>query len=395
MPWKATCVMDEKVRFISDWLSDSYTMSDLCDGYGISRPTGYKWVARYQQSGLDGLKEHSRRPHGHPMSVPEAIKEQIIEAKLSHQSWGPKKVMDYLRRREPARYWPADSTAGEILKRVGLVKRRRRRRRVSAYGEPFAACDRSNRVWSADFKGQFRLGNGVWCYPLTITDNYSRYLFQCRALSGPTQAGVWPWFEWVFREYGLPEAIRTDNGVPFASLALGGISPLSKWWIKLGIKPERIEPGKPAQNGRHERMHRSLKAETAMPPKGSMQAQQQAFDGFVQEYNAERSHEALERRVPAEVYRASERKYPAILKPLDYDSSYHVRSVRQNGEMKWGGQLIYVSQVLAKERIALKQIDDQRWQVYFSFYLLGTFDQRLGKIEPCRHWHGSIQGENV
>ncbi len=395
MPWKETCVMDEKVHFISAWLRNAYTMSELCDGYGISRPTGYKWAERYKQSGLDGLKACSRRPHHHPMSVPEAIKEQIIEVKLSHQSWGPKKVLDYLRRREPGRRWPVDSTAGEILKRAGLVRRRRRRRRVCADSQPFAACDRSNRVWSADFKGQFHLGNGAWCYPLTITDNYSRYLFECRALASPTKAGVWPWFEWVFREYGLPEAIRSDNGVPFASLALGGISHLSKWWIKLGIKPERIKPGKPSQNGRHERMHRSLKAATALPPKGTMAAQQQAFDVFVPEYNEERSHEALERRTPAEVYQSSDRTYPAILKAIDYDSSYRVRSVRQNGEMRWNGQFVYVSEVLAKERIGLKQIDEHCWQVYFSFYLLGTFDRRVGKITPCQHWHGAIQGGNV
>ncbi len=395
MPWKETCVMDEKVHFISAWLRNAYTMSELCDGYGISRPTGYKWAERYKQSGLDGLKACSRRPHHHPMSVPEAIKEQIIEVKLSHQSWGPKKVLDYLRRHEPGRRWPVDSTAGEILKRAGQVRRRRCRCRVCADSQPFAACDRSNRVWSADFKGQFHLGNGAWCYPLTITDNYSRYLFECRALASPTKAGVWPWFEWVFREYGLPEAIRSDNGVPFASLALGGISHLSKWWIKLGIKPERIKPGKPSQNGRHERMHRSLKAATALPPKGTMAAQQQAFDVFVPEYNEERSHEALERRTPAEVYQSSDRTYPTILKPIDYDSSYRVRSVRQNGEMRWNGQFVYVSEVLAKERIGLKQIDEHCWQVYFSFYLLVTFDRRVGKITPCQHWHGAIQGGNV
>lgn len=390
MPWKETCVMDQKIRFIGDWLSEDYTMTTLCNYYGISRPTGHKWVERYECMGPAGLTEHSRRPKTYPNAVTGPIRDRIIEAKLSHQDWGPKKVMDYLRRHYPKRSWPADSTAGELLKRAGLVKPKTRRRRVSADAQPFKACDRSNRVWSADFKGQFRLGNGRWCYPLTITDNYSRYLFQCRGLSGPTQAGVRPWFEWVFWEVGLPEAMRTDNGVPFASLALGGISPLSKWWIQLGIKPERIQPGKPNQNGRHERMHRSLKAATARPPKKTMPAQQRAFNRFVTEYNEERSHEALERKTPAEVYTPSARSYPMKLKPVEYAGNMVVRSVRHNGEIKWKGQFLYLTQVLSKDRVGLKQVDEGLWEIYFSCYLLGTFDERTGKIEPYRHWHGSI-----
>jgi len=221
---------------------------------------------------------------------------------------------------------------------------------------------------------------------LTVTDNFSRYLLACRGLPGTNGAGVRPWLERVFREYGLPEAIRTDNGPPFASLALGGISQLSKWWIQLGIKPERIKPGTPSQNGRHERMHRSLKAATACPPGATRTAQQQRFDRFVKEYNEDRSHEALQRKTPVQVYRASSRPFPAKLKPVEYETGFTVRYVRQNGEIKWRGQLLYVSQVLAKDRIGLVPLDEERWQVYYGFYPLGTLNEKTGKITSGKQW---------
>jgi transposase InsO family protein len=303
-------------------------------------------------------------------------------------SFGPKKVMDYLRRTESFQGWPADSTAGEILKEAGLVKPRKRRQWVSADSEPFKDCDVPNRVWSADFKGQFRLGNGRWCYPLTMTDNYSRYILQCRGLGGPKDRAVRPWFEWVFREYGLPQAIRTDNGVPFASMALGGISQLSKWWIQMGVKPERIRPGKPQENGRHERMHKSLKNATAVPPQRTMRAQQRVFDHFVNEFNEDRSHEALDRKTPSQVYAPSPRSYPSRIKPVEYDCDYIVRRVRHNGQIKWRGKKFYLSQVLSKEPIGLKQVDNHLWDIYFSFYCLGTLNEKTGKIRPPKDWHG-------
>lgn len=388
MPWKETCVMNQRIQFISDWLSETYTVTSLCEYYEISRPTAYKWLRRYEALGLDGLKEQSRRPHQHPQAIAGDLKQSIIEEKLRHQSWGPKKVMDYLRRTQPARPWPADSTAGEILKRAGLVKRRRRRHRVGADHQPFQHCDRSNRVWSADFKGEFRLGNRRWCYPLTITDNFSRYLLACRGLPGTGYAGVRPWWEWVFREYGLPEAIRTDNGAPFATQALGGISQLSKWWIQLGIKPERIRPGRPSQNGRHERMHRSLKAATAVPPSQTLVLQQRRFDGFVREYNEDRSHEALQRCTPAQRYTPSSRTYPEKLKSVTYDTDKAVRRVRHNGEIKWHGRLFYVSQVLVRENVGLFPVNEWQWRVYYGFYPLGILDEKTGKIASFKQWHG-------
>jgi transposase InsO family protein len=340
---------------------------------------------------VEGLKERSRAPHHCPNATSEEIKERIVQAKLARPHFGPKKIMDFLRRNEPEREWPADSTAGEILKQAGLVKERRRRRRVPADSSPFKGCDNCNRVWSADFKGHFRLGNGRWCYPLTVTDNYSRYLLACRGLYRTTGTEVRPWFEWVFRTYGLPEAIRTDNGSPFASRAVGGISSLSKWWIQLDIKPERIETGKPSQNGRHERMHRSLKEAVTKPPKKDLSSQQCAFHEFTQEYNEKRSHEGIGRKTPSEVYVLSQRNYPMKLRPIEYDTDVTVRSVRHNGEIKWRGNFIYITDVLAKERIGLKEIDEGRWAICYSFHPLGTLNEETMTVEPCCQWHGKVK----
>jgi len=387
MPWKETCAMDQRIQFTSDYLSGDYSKQELCEAYGISRPTGDKWIRRYALEGAAGLRERPRAPHTHPNATPEWMCQRIIEMKLAHQSWGPKKVIDRLQVIEPSTRWPADSTAGEILKRVGLVKPRTKRRRVAPYSQPFGACREANQTWSADFKGDFKLGDGRRCYPLTISDNYSRFLFQCQGLYRTGSAVVCPWFEWVFREYGLPQAIRTDNGAPFASLAVGGISALSKWWIQLGIRPERIRPGTPSQNGRHERMHRTLKDATLQPPGANLVTQQRQFDAFIYEYNWERSHEALNRKTPGSVHQCSNRPYPTRIAPVEYGAEYTVRQVRHNGEIKWRGQLIYVSEVLAKEPIGLKPISDDQWELRYSFHRLGILDMRTLKIVSAKHWH--------
>ena len=385
MPWKETSVMDQKIQLLADWLSGDYRKSELCGIYGISRPTADKWMERYEQRGLQGLEELGRAPRCHLNQTAEELRTLIVQTKLRHQLWGPKKVVDWLREHRPELKWPADSTAGEILKRAGLVKARKRRRRVAPYSEPFGECGAPNQSWSADFKGDFRLGNGRRCYPLTVSDNFSRYLLLCRALERPRLEEVQYWFEWVFREAGLPEVIRTDNGAPFASLALGGISQLSKWWIKLGIKPERIQPGKPAQNGRHERMHRTLKE--AVPPQRDLQQQQQQYDPFREEYNWDRSHEALERKPPGSMHCYSPRSYPAKLPEVEYESGITVRQVRHKGEIKWRGELIYVSEVLAKEPVGLIPIDNDKWELRYSFQLLGILDERTKHIIPAKGWH--------
>ena len=384
MPWKETSVMDQKIQLMADWLSGDYGKSELCRIYKISRPTADKWIARYEQRGLPGLEELGRSAHRHPNQTAEELRALIVQTKLRRQKWGPKKVLDWLRDQRPELKWPADSTAGEILKRAGLVQKRKRRRQVAPYNEPFGECCAPNQSWSADFKGDFLLGNGRRCYPLTISDNFSRYLLLCRALERPRQAEVQYWFEWVFREAGLPEVIRTDNGAPFASLGLGGISQLSKWWIKLGIKPERIQPGKPAQNGRHERMHRTLKE--AVAPQRDLQKQQQQYDLFGEEYNWDRSHEALERKPPGRIHCFSRRSYPAKLPEVQYESGITVRQVRHKGEIKWHGELIYVSETLAKEPVGLKPIDNDKWELRYSFHLLGVLDERNKNIIRATNW---------
>lgn len=396
MPWKAMTTMNQRLQFIADYLRGDYTKTALCLHYGISRPTGDKWIERYRIEGPEGLCERSRRPHTHPRRTAPEIAEQIVETKLAHQSFGPKKVMDRLRGLEPDRPWPADSTAGEILKRNGLVRPRRKHRRVPPDPQALVHCSAPAQSWSADFKGDVRLGNGKRCYPLTITDNHSRFILQCRALGRPTTAAVKPWFEWVFREYGLPERLRTDNGAPFASVAAGGLSQLSKWWIRLGIRPERIRPAQPSENGRHERMHRSLKAAVMSPPAGTLAAQQRRFDAFLEEFNWQRSHEGLGRLTPGSVHQLSSRPYPDRLPALEYPSGVTVRRVRRTGEFKWRGHLIYLSTVLAKEPISLVSCDNDRWEVRYSFHLLGVLDQRTQRIIPAEQWHqrestGSIQ----
>ena len=386
MPWKEISAVNQRIRFIADWLSREYTKSELCRFYGISRPTADKWIRRYVERGPQGLEELSCAPHTHPNQTSEELRAMIIKTKLAHQRWGPKKVLDWLNREYPQSGWPADSTAGEILKRAGLTRPRKHRRRVAPYTEPFGECNGSNQIWSADFKGDFSLGNKERCYPLTISDNFSRYLFLCQALRRPRHDAVRPWFEWVFREYGLPNAIRTDNGAPFASMALGGVSQLSKWWIRLGIKPERIRPGKPSQNGRHERMHKTLKE--TVPVQADLETQQHLYDPFIEEYNWERSHESLGRKTPGSVYHSSPRPFPVKLPEVEYDSDVTVRQVRLKGEIKWRNKYIYVSETLAKEPVGLKPIDTGKWELCYSFHVLGVLDEQTKKIIPAKGWHG-------
>jgi putative transposase len=382
MPWKETCAMDQKMQMIGDWLSKEYSITELSRLYEVSRKTIYKYIDRYNERGAAGIEEQSRAPDTHPNETPSEIVSRIVAAKMSHQKWGPKKVIAWLKKHHPSECWPAISTASEILKREGLVRHRRKRRRMPPYTEPFNSCDEPNSVWAADYKGQFRTMDQRLCYPLTITDGSSRYLLQCRALSHPSYEETQPWFEWVFLEYGLPESIRTDNGAPFASLALGGLSRLSIWFIKLGIKPERIEPGCPEQNGRHERMHRTLKESAIHPPRKNLKDQQKAFNQFVYEYNFERPHEALNQQTPESVYRPSQKSYPIRTPSVEYDTNVIVRQVRHNGEIRWNGNLLYVSETLAGEPVALKQMDEHLWKVRFSFHQLGILDELKGKITP-------------
>lgn len=380
MPWKETCVMNEKMKMVGDWLSQEYTVTELGEMYRLSRKTVYKWIKRYDDMGPEGLNEKSSAPNRRPWATPPEIVSYILAAKTRHTGWGPRKVVAWLKNKYPDKPWPAASTAQTILRREGWVKTRHRRRHTPSYTAPFHQSRQANDVWCADFKGQFLLGEGRLCYPLTITDSYSRYLLCCQGLYHPKFEITRHYFERAFKEYGLPLAIRTDNGAPFASVALGGLSNLAVWFIKLGITPERIEPGEPQQNGRHERFHRTLKEATIKPPRQTLAAQQKAFDRFSIEYNTERPHEARGQRPPASAYHPSPRPYPLVVSEITYPDDYIVRQVRTGGSIKWKGQLLYVSKTLTGEPVGLKQLNDQLWQVYFSMVPIGLLDERLERI---------------
>ncbi len=382
MPWKETYVMDEKIRLVGDWLSEEYSITELSEAYSVSRKTVYKWIERYENYGLEGLKDRTSAPLARPRATPVDIISYILAAKSKHAKWGPRKLIVWLKNHYPEKKWPVASTAQTILKREGWVRTRHRRHHTPAYTDPFINSKQANDVWCADFKGQFRLGEGRPCYPLTVTDSYSRYLLGCQGLYRPTYANTRQQFERVFNEYGLPLAIRKDNGSPFASVALGGLSSLAVWFVQLGIKPERIEPGKPQQNGRHERFHRTLKEAAISPPRHSLAEQQRAFDRFKSEYNNERPHEAQGQRTPASAYLPSLRAYPSKLPKVSYGKDFLVRQVRIGGPIKWKGALKYVSKALVGEPIGLKQVDDQLWEVYYSFLPLGILDEGLGRIVP-------------
>jgi transposase InsO family protein len=379
MPWKETCAVDQRLAFIQDVLRGDLGKSELCRRYGISRPTGDKWLERFVEHGMDGLSDLSSSPHNHPNQVADELSEMLLALRRKYMGWGPKKLRAYLGRKYPAMKWPWPSTIGSLLRLHGLAVGRKRRPRTPPYTQPFAGCGEPNRTWCGDFKGQFRTG-GSMCYPLTLTDAFSRYLLRCQGMPRPCTTPARSIFESAFREYGLPTAIRSDNGSPFASKAIGGLSRLSVWWLKLGIVPERIEPGHPEQNGRHERMHLTLKQETASPPRASLRSQQQRFDAFREEYNQERPHEALEQRTPAEVYQASPRRYPSRVPEPEYGQDVLVRYVRKSGEIKWQGQRMYLGEVLAGENIGLKPVLDGYWLVYFCQMPLGVLDDRRRKV---------------
>ena len=374
MPWKETCPMEERIKFISHYLEGELSMAALCREFGISRKTGYKLIRRFIEDPVTGLQDRSRAPHNHPNGVSDMTAEAIVAARRRHPTWGPKKLRAWLERTDSSMAWPAASTIGDILSRHGLSVPRRRSRKTVVYNEPFVGCDYPNAVWSADFKGWFMTGDNTRCDPLTISDNYSRYLLRCQATSSPDYVHVQPVFEAAFREYGLPVAIRTDNGSPFATTTVGGLSRLSIWWLKLGIIPERIVPGHPEQNGRHERMHRTLKRETATPPKRTGRAQQQAFDRFLCEYNQERPHEAIAQATPASLYLASPREYPLILPEMTYSDDMLVRSVKSQGDIWWQGRHVYLSETLAGELVGLRQVTDRFYDIYFGPIRLAQLD---------------------
>jgi putative transposase len=375
--------MDQKTQFIAAYLRDRLSMTELCELYGVSRKTGYKWIDRYLMHGPQGLEERSRRPSTSPRHTPDHVVAAILEARRRHPSWGAKKLLSILCKRHPRWPWPARSTVCDILSRHGLVPKKRQRRVIGHPGTPTSSINAPNDVWSADFKGHFKTGDGHYCYPLTITDGYSRFLLSCQGLSSTSVAEAKPVFLRVFKEFGLPRRIRTDNGVPFATNTLARLSQLSAWWVRLGILPEFIEPGKPQQNGRHERMHRTLKAETTRPPGANLRAQQQKFNQFREEFNQERPHEALDMRTPAACYEPSPRAMPNKLPPLEYPDRFEVRYVSANGGIRWNRQWVNVSTTCAGEYVGLEEIDEGVWNVYFGPLKLGRLLERHLRLEDA------------
>ena len=380
MPWKATCAMDERMRFVSACVENELSMTELCRQFGISRETGYKWLHRYEAVGFAGLTEQSRSPSTHPNATAESVLDALREIRAQRPTYGPKKLLIVFRRRHPKMLAPAPSTVGAFLKREGLVVPRRRVRRVVGQHGMLTLPEECNAGWATDFKGQFRLGDRRYCYPLTLQDSFSRFLLRCQALARPTFESVRPVYEAAFREFGLPDAIRSDNGPPFASATFSGLTKISAWWLTLGIRLERIRPGCPQENGRLERFHRTLKQETALPPRRSLRAQQNAFAAFTTEYNEHRPHEALGQKTPASVYTTSRRSFPAKPPEPQYPGHWDLRRVDTNGQLLFGGYRLNISKALIGHRIALEEIADDRWRLHFFNMTLGVFDKPTGMV---------------
>lgn len=380
MPWKESSLMDQRTQFIAEYLRGDESVSSLCRRYDISRKTGYKWIDRYEELGPRALEDRSRRPHSCAHASSDWVVEKIVAFRKRHPSWGPKKLLPPLEKKYPEVEWPALSTVGQILKREGLIKVKPRRRKPGHPGKPVVSMDSPNDVWCADYKGEFRLRNGAYCYPLTISDGASRYLIAVRSRESTAQYEARPVFREAFEEFGLPIAILTDNGSPFASTALGRLSRLSVWWIRLGIRPVLIEPGKPQQNGRHERMHRTLKAETTRPPAATHSAQQRRFGRFRREFNADRPHESLCQKTPESVYQGSPRSFPKRLPEIEYPDHFETRRVSTNGGIRWKKRWVNVSHVIERENVGLEETDDGVWAVYFGPVLLGHLDERDYRI---------------
>lgn len=377
MPWLKVAPVEERDRFIDDYLLRLYTMTELCARYAVSRKTGYKWIARYDAGGRPGLRDRSRAPHTCPHRMTDAVAALLVRAKRQHPDWGAEKLLQWLEPRHPdIAAWPAISTAGDLLARRGLVKKRRRRSKPVHPGVVPPVTTAPNDLWATDFKGQFRTDDRRYCFPLTVTDQHTRFLLACDGLLSTRGTGVQPIFDRLFREYGLPRAMRTDNGVPFASTSLHGLTRLNVWWLRLGIQHQRILPAHPQQNGAHERMHKTLKQAVCRPPRADLRAQQRAFNRFRAEYNNERPHQYLHGRTPGALYRPSPRAYTGVLPVLEYPSHYTVKRVTNAGTIRFKTRLLYLSTALRQHRVALEEVDDGIWSLYFCNVLLGRIDER-------------------
>ena len=376
MPWKESNTMDLRVRLIQDY-QEGYSIVALAEMYAVSRKTIYKWLERNRQCGMAGLADRSRKPRHCPARLSDEVIAHIVAAR-DRWHWGPRKLRVKLAAAHPHIAWPAESTIGEVLKRAGLTHGRKLRVRTPPYAQPFASVGEANQTWCADFKGWFRTGDGTRCDPLTITDAHTRYLLRCHIVPKADTPHVAAIFDAAFHQHGLPRVIHTDNGVPFASRAPGGLSRVSMRWVKLGIVPERSRPASPQDNGRHERMHSTLQQATLRPPQRTVRAQQQAFDRFQQEFNAERPHQALQDRTPASCYTASPRPMPRRIPELEYGDDVIVRRISQQGSLKMHGERTFVSEVFAYEWLGLRPLDQRYFEVSYG-------PVRIGYLDGFRH----------
>ena len=389
MGWKETCAVEERMRFMVAVEKQEESFAAICRRFEVSRRVGYKWLARFEEEGVAGLLDRSRAPLHHPQAIADSIAERCLAVRRAHPTWGPVKVRAYLERRAPTTDWPAASTIGELFEREGLTVKRKLRRRSPPSSAPFAHCETANEVWCIDFKGWFLTGDGKRCEPLTITDAYSRYLLRCQALARTDTEHVWPVLDAAFREFGLPHYMRSDNGSPFASRGAGGLSQLSVRLIKAGVMPERIAPGKPQQNGRHERMHLTLLQDVADPPAATMREQLKRLRAFQRLYNEERPHQALDNATPADRYQISFRRFDGILREPEY-GDLEVRRVRHNGEIKLDGNMIYINAALVGEPVALAENEDG-WTVSYGPLVLGTIAHRGDRLrKPKRKGCGLV-----
>jgi transposase InsO family protein len=378
MPWMTDSVVAQRARFVRAYQSGQWTMTELCGQVGISRPTGYKWIAR-AAAGADGLLDRAPVPQACPHRTPSDTEALLVEARRRY-GWGASKVLTVLAARDPRRAWPVRSTVNEIFERHGLLKKRRRHRRWPGQDAEGVVSQAPNDVWPADFKGQFKTADGIYCYPLTVTDHFSRAVLLCRALPSTRVSDVQPAFLALFREVGLPAAIRTDNGSPFASTGIHGLTTLNVWWMTLGIVHQRIRRGYPQANGTHERMHRELKRETAQPPASTARGQQRRFDRFRQRYNEERPHEGIAQRTPATLWRPSRRPYPRRIAAPDYPRDFETRRVKSGGTFWFHGRLLFLSNALEGHDVGLQAIEDGVWNLVFYRTVLGRLHEERGEI---------------
>jgi transposase InsO family protein len=382
MTWHSTDPVNERLKFVAAAQAGNSSMTDLCAEFGISRKTGYKILRRYEEEGPESLRDRSRAPRRHPNQTPPELEAAILRVRKAQPTWGSKKILAVLARDWAADELPARSTVDAVLTRAGVVRPRRRRSRRQPSFRPVVQAFSPNDVWSIDYKGWFRVGDGTRCDPLTLNDVFSRTSLECRAMVAPKLEDVKHRLESKFWELGLPKFILSDNGPPFGSRGLGRLSRLGVWLLRLGIQPIFIEPGHPEQNGRHERFHETLKAETATPPRASVRAQQAAFNRFKTYYNEERPHEALDMRTPSELYIPSEQSMPIPVPEHEYADAFRVRRIRRDGNMKWAGGYIFVGEAMAGELVGVEPVGDDHWHVHLGAMRLGVLHERARTVLP-------------